>query len=164
MQRKELKAHRRLSDKEIRLLQVGGSARLSSYLRRVFQHGFHGAHADEMAAAELAAGAAARRAAGARRTPDRTRDLTVPGWPTGTETAPSRPARGRLSGQVRLTVWLIAAALVLIGTRGVLTGRLPAVGQFVPFPSWSATLSQFAAGWHPSGVGTTAPASPGAGL
>ncbi len=41
-----------LSDKEIRLLQVGGSARLSSYFRRVFQHGFHGAHADELAAAE----------------------------------------------------------------------------------------------------------------
>ena len=38
------------------------------------------------------------------------------------------------------------------------------VGQFVPFPSWSATLSQFAAGWHPSGVGTTAPASPGLAL
>ncbi len=53
---------------------------------------------------------------------------------------------------------------MLIGTRGILTGRLPAVGQFVPFPSWSPTLSQFAAGWHPSGVGTTAPASPGLAL
>ena len=53
---------------------------------------------------------------------------------------------------------------MVIGSRGVLTGRLPVVGQFVPFPSWSATLSQFAAGWHPSGVGTTAPASPGLAL
>ena len=31
-----------------------GSARLSAYGRRVFQHGFHGAHADELAAAEEA--------------------------------------------------------------------------------------------------------------
>ena len=51
-QRKELQGHRRLSDKEIRVLQIGGSARLSSYFRRVFQHGFHGAHADELAAAD----------------------------------------------------------------------------------------------------------------
>ncbi len=31
-----------------------------------------------------------------------------------------------------------------------------------PFPSWGATFGQFFAGWHPSGVGTTAPAAPGA--
>ena len=147
LQRKELRAHRRLSDKEVRLLQVGGSARLSSYFRRVFQLGFHGAHADELAAAELAT------------------DVAHDGEPSApgpvSETEVSRPPRGRVSGRVRLTVWLIAVVAVLIGTRGVLTGRLPAVGQFVPFPSWTATLSQFAAGWHPSGVGTTAPATPG---
>ena len=51
-QRKQLKGNRRLGDKEIRLLQVAGSARLSAYGRRVFQHGFHGAHADELASAE----------------------------------------------------------------------------------------------------------------
>ncbi len=146
-QRKELRTHRRLSDKEVRLLQVGGSARLSSYFRRVFQHGFHGAHADELAAAGLAADVALDR------------EPATP--PIGAGAEASRPARGRLSGRVRLTVWLIAVVAVLIGTRGVLTGRLPAVGQFVPFPSWSATFSQFAAGWHPSGVGTTAPATPG---
>ena len=50
-----LQAQRRLGDKEIRLLQVRGSARLSAYLRRVFQYGFHGAHADELAAAAEAA-------------------------------------------------------------------------------------------------------------
>jgi GT2 family glycosyltransferase len=159
-QRQELKAHRRLSDKEVRVLQVGGSARLSSYFRRVFQHGFHGAHADELAATELAATELAAEAAldgdpapgGPGPTPD------LPAEPTiGT----SGPARGRLSGRVRVTVWLIAGVVVLLGTRGVLTGRLPAVGQFVPFPSWTATLSQFATGWHPSGVGTTAPVAPG---
>ena len=165
MRRNGLKAHRRLSDKEIRVLQVGGSARLSSYFRRAFQHGFHGAHTDELAAAELAGGSAldpSERTAGQVGS-DGTDASATPG-PAAGATEPVSPARGRLSGQVRLTVWLIAGALVLIGSRGVLTGRLPVVGQFVPFPSWTATLSQFAAGWHPSGVGTTAPASPGLAL
>ena len=165
MRRKELKAHRRLSDKEIRVLQVGGSARLSSYFRRVFLQGFHGAHADELAAAGLAGetgldpSAPPADQAGAGGTAD-----GVTSGPEVGATGPVLPARGRLSGQVRLTVWLIAGAAVLIGSRGVLTGRLPVVGQFVPFPSWTATLSQFAVGWHPSGVGTTAPASPGLAL
>ncbi|MHB1711517.1 MAG: hypothetical protein ACYCV7_08955, partial [Acidimicrobiales bacterium] len=34
------------------------------------------------------------------------------------------------------------------------------IGQFAPFPGWASTFGQFAAGWHPSGVGSTAPASP----
>ncbi len=71
---------------------------------------------------------------------------------------------GRVSGRVRLVVWLTAALLVVIGSRGVLTGRLPAVGQFTPFPAWSTVFSQFFAGWHPSGVGTTAPAAPALGI
>jgi hypothetical protein len=150
LRRKELRSHRRLSDKEVRLLQVGGSARLSSYFRRVFQHGFHGAHADELAAAE---------AAGVVWEGDRPVATTSELSPEAGPDADHH--RGHLSGRVRLTVWLIGAVAVLIGTRGVLTGRLPAVGQFVPFPSWGATLTQFATGWHPSGVGTTAPASPG---
>ena len=165
VQRKELKAHRRLSDKEVRLLQVGGSARLSSYFRRVFQLGFHGAHADELAAAGLAADQASELAAGPgspalpNAEVSASPDALGPGG-----SAPDRRARGRVNGRVRLTVWVIAGVVVLIGTRGILTSRLPAVGQFVPFPGWSQTLSQFAAGWHPSGVGTTAPAAPGLAL
>ena len=67
---------------------------------------------------------------------------------------------GRVTGRVRLVAWLTATLIVVIGSRGVLTGRLPAVGQFTPFPGWSSTFAQFFAGWHPSGVGTTAPAAP----
>ena len=163
VQRKELKAHRRLSDKEVRLLQVGGSARLSSYFRRVFQLGFHGAHTDELAAAGLAAD----QAAGLGSLPPLDgQGVTAPdpGALEGRGSDPDRRARGRVNGRVRLTVWVIAAAVVLLGTRAVLTGRLPAVGQFVPFPNWSQTLSQFGAGWHPSGVGSTAPAAPGLAL
>jgi GT2 family glycosyltransferase len=141
-----LQAKRRVGDKEIRLLQVRGSARLSAYLRRVFQFGFHGAHADELAAAEALAPA-------------------VPGGHVAeTEAGAGDTEAGRLTGRVRFGVWLTAGILVVIGSRGVLTGRLPSLGQFVPFPSWGATVSQFATGWHPSGVGTTAPAAPALGI
>ena len=151
-QRKELKQHRRLGDKEIRILQVGGSARLSAYGRRLFQHGFHGAHADELAAVELIAD----------RDDTRAQPAASAGAPAGVEAGPAtvESGAGRVSVQVRLTIWLAAALIIVIGTRGVLGGRLPTVGQFVPFPNWSSTLAQFATGWHPSGVGTTAPASP----
>ena len=135
---------RLLGDKEIRLLQVGGSARLSSYARRVFQHGWRSAHADEVAAAD--ADLALVTAAGSLRL--ETTDVPSP--------APS----GALSGQTRLIAWLVAALVFVIGARGILSGSLPAIGQFTPFPSWGATFGQFFAGWHPSGVGTTAPAAP----
>src|SRR5664280_2206020 len=135
-QRARLRAHRRLGDKEIRLLQVGGSARLSAYARRFFQQGFHGAHADELAA------------------PGEDADAVL-GVPVA-----AAVERGRSSGQARLVTWLVATLVVVVGSRGVLGGRLPALGQFTPFPGWSSTIAQFFTGWHPSGVGTTAPATP----
>jgi GT2 family glycosyltransferase len=140
-QRKVLKAHRRLPDKEIRLLQVGGSARLSTYGRRVFLYGFHGAHDDQLAGDEGPA---------------------EPGDGAGDEDeeAPAAAVRGRVSGQVRTVAWVVAAVIVLIGSRDIIGGRLPAVGQFAPFAGWLPTWSQFLGGWHPSGVGTTAPATP----
>ncbi len=148
--RKILQANRRVGDKQIRLLQVRGSARVSAFARRVFQHGFHGAHADEMAAAAEVADAAGTMAPG---------DESIE-----VEADVEQSEAGRIGGGARLVVWLMAALLVIIGSRGVLTSQLPALGQFAPFPSWSATLSQFFTGWHPSGVGTTAPAAPALGI
>jgi GT2 family glycosyltransferase len=142
--RSALQPKRRTSDKEIRLLQIRGSARLSAYFRRVFQFGFHGAHADELAAAAASAAE------------------TYGIADEGLELEPNveQTEAGRVAGRVRLAIWLVAALLVIIGSRGVLTGRLPSLGQFTPFPTWSSTFSQFFTGWHPSGVGTTAPATP----
>ncbi len=142
--RSALQPKRRTSDKEIRLLQVRGSARLSAYFRRVFQFGFHGAHADELAAAAVSA-------AETYGTADEGLDL---------EPDVEQTEAGRVAGRVRLAIWLVAGLLVVIGSRGVLTGRLPSLGQFAPFPNWSSTFAQFFTGWHPSGVGTTAPATP----
>ena len=136
-QRAELRAHRRLGDGEVRQLQMGGSARLASYGRRVFQYGFHGAHDDELADAE-------------------------PGVPEAPEPAPAAGPvsdRGQMGRSARLACWLAAGLVIVVGSRNIITTRLPAVGQFAPFPSWGATFGQFFAGWHPAGVGTTAPAT-----
>jgi GT2 family glycosyltransferase len=143
-QRAELRSRRRLHDSEVRELQMRGSARLSSYGRRVFQHGFHGALADELAGADDA------------------RALAEPPAHEGDGVVRLDPTseRGRLSPSTRLVAWLAAALVIVVGSRNLITGRLPAVGQFSPFPGWGATFSQFIGGWHPAGVGTTAPATP----
>ena len=61
----------------------------------------------------------------------------------------------------------LAAALLgvltlglLIGTRSLLTGRLPAVGQFAPFPRPSTLLTHFFDGWRTTGMGSTTPGPP----
>ncbi len=197
--RRELQANRHLPDRDVRALQVGGSARMAAYGRRVFQYGFHGAHADELAADEtpderqarerygMSPGAAYGTVAGA------TAAVTIaparPGFGgsvTGVPAPPAGPAApggagdGATSatagpagpsplharesdaapGRVRLLTWLGVAVVLVFGTRGVLLSQLPAVGQFAPLPSFTGTFTQFIAGWHPSGVGTTAPAAP----
>ncbi|HEX4245286.1 MAG TPA: hypothetical protein VHY77_06960, partial [Acidimicrobiales bacterium] len=150
-QRKELRRHRRLRDSEIRVQQVGGSARLSAYARRVFQHGFHGAHADELAAAAAFDVHENDAPTGPR--------ADSPGTADGGE-AVTATERGRVSGRGIITAWAIAVIVVLIGSRDLITTGIPAIGQFSPLPGWSGVFHQFATGWHPSGVGTTAPASP----
>jgi GT2 family glycosyltransferase len=138
--RRAVRATRQLSDREVRALQLSGSSRLSSYGQRLVQYGFRGAHAD-------------------------LEELEDPGAVPAGSTAPNGDAeevvrRGALSAQARTAVWLATALVVVVGVRGLLTGAIPAVGQFVPFPSWSATFTQFASGWHPAGVGQATPATP----
>ncbi|HEX2850146.1 MAG TPA: glycosyltransferase family 2 protein [Acidimicrobiales bacterium] len=65
------------------------------------------------------------------------------------------------SGGTRLTVgvWAGVALVLLAGTRGLVAGRLPAVGQLVAFPESPFTfLRMFASGWRTAGVGSEAPA------
>ncbi len=153
-QRADLKVHRRLRDREIRQLQLGGSARLSSYGRRLFVHGFHGAHADELEAA-------------VESPPPSEPPVATGAWVAAGDrpavVAPTKMAGGGIAwtgSTARLSAWVVAFIVVLIGTRGILAGRLPVIGQFVPFPGWSSTFAAFGAGWHPAGVGTTSPSTP----
>ncbi|MEA2973988.1 MAG: hypothetical protein QOG82_2446, partial [Actinomycetota bacterium] len=52
----------------------------------------------------------------------------------------------------------------LIGSRGLISGRLPAVGQFAPFPRPSTLLTHFVDGWRTTGLGSSSSAPPMFGL
>ena len=53
---------------------------------------------------------------------------------------------------------------LLIGSRHLLGGRLPAVGQFAPFPRPSTLLTHLFDGWRTTGMGSTSPAPPAFGV
>jgi GT2 family glycosyltransferase len=64
-------------------------------------------------------------------------------------------------GGIRLTMatWASVALVLVGGSRHLLGERLPAVGQFVPFPGGpSALLRAFWSGWRTAGLGSESPA------
>jgi GT2 family glycosyltransferase len=169
--RGELAAHRLFPDAEVRRLQVRGSARLSRYLSRLSHQGL----------------AAANAAATARERPEREGERPVAVLTGSVGTAFSedtdfdelddlgrRAGRDRFgrkvrtsplgTGRQRLVAMVAALAVVALGTRELLFGTLPLVGQLAPLPSWSTAWHHFFSGWQSAGVGTTAPSSPAFGL
>ncbi|MGH2929665.1 MAG: hypothetical protein ACRDL8_15810, partial [Solirubrobacteraceae bacterium] len=64
----------------------------------------------------------------------------------------------------RSVAWLVAVGVLLVGSRHLLGGPLPMVGQLLPFPSWTSAWHHLFASWEPTGMGTSAPASPAFGL
>ena len=130
--RSGVRGHRRLSDSEVRRLQLHGSARLSAYLRRAVTHGWQVAHAGADAEAEAL---------------DAAED-------------PGPEGRRELGLTGRLVAWVAAAAVLLVGSRQLLGLGLPYVSGFLPLPSVSVLLHRFVSGWQPTGVGTTDPTSP----
>ncbi|HUP87080.1 MAG TPA: glycosyltransferase family 2 protein [Acidimicrobiales bacterium] len=67
------------------------------------------------------------------------------------------------SGGIRqtLVVWLALAAVLAFGSRRLLSGPLPAVGQLAAFPDSPLTLlREFVSGWRTTGLGGEAPAPP----
>jgi GT2 family glycosyltransferase len=65
---------------------------------------------------------------------------------------------GRGPGQAAAVVLAVLALAVLVGSRHLLGGRLPAVGEFSPFPRPLSLLTSFVGGWRTTGVGSSAPA------
>jgi GT2 family glycosyltransferase len=84
---------------------------------------------------------------------DRTRLLTVAG----------RDIAGSLRQlQVPFAVWSVMGLVLLVGSRSLLTGRLPTVGELLPFPEQPSTfLRLFVSGWRTTGLGSegSAPAA-----
>lgn len=124
-------AHRRLTDADVRRLQLHGSARLTAYVRRAVTHGLQVAHIGGEAELQLDA-------ADEQPAPDR-RDLSLSG---------------------RLLAGAVVTFVLLIGTRQLLGGGFAYVGNLLPLPSAGELLHRFAAVWQPTGVGSSNPTSP----
>ena len=79
-------------------------------------------------------------------------------------TQPRQEVVGEDRRTKRLALLGVLALGLLIGTRDLLTGRLPAVGQFAPFPRPSTLLTHFVDGWRTTGMGSAAPGPPAFGI
>ncbi len=151
--RRALAAQRRVSDKEVRRLQVRGSARLSAFV------GSQLTRAPTPMLSDLDIGLGAGREA-------------VPGHDAHQAVASQDPRDGQGAGAVArqparraprggpattLAVWAVVALVFVYGTRSLLGPPLPAVGELVPMPGWATFLHLFASSWRPTGLGSSAP-------
>jgi GT2 family glycosyltransferase len=176
-------AHRALSDHEVRVLQLHGSARLSTYASRLIHQDLDAAHGRVV---ETAGGPRATGATGEIDLGDGHDglepvltgsvglafsenadfdELDDLGHRSGRDRHGRRRRRTFLSTRrSRLAAWLVIAVILVVGSRDVVGGSMPLIGQFLPFPSWTGAWHQFVAGWQPAGLGTTAPATPAYGI
>lgn len=145
---------RHVPDRTIHHLQVRGSTRLAGFLSRLEHSGVDVIRMRRDHAVPPALTGTVGHAFSEDVDFDELDDL-------GHRADPGRRMRTFLgTSKARLTAWILVAAVLLLGTRQLVTGSFPLVGQFVPFPSWAATWHQFVAGWQPAGVGSGAPATP----
>ena len=166
--RKAVRARRRLSDGDVRRLQVHGSARLTRYLRRIYTEGFRLGRPEEVAQHLLAQGWS--RTEG-REALERG---VLENAPLGDGAPIDGPgAAGDTAGDGagmpakatgRIVTWLVVALVLVIGTRQLFGGGLPSVGQILPLPHWQELLHRFATGWQGPGLGRNDPTSPATGV
>ncbi len=164
--RRSVRAHRVFPDREVRRLQLRGSARLSTYLSRLAYQGFDVAHGRVRASSEAAGRDVEDEpvltgSVGLAFSEDADFDeLDDLGHRSGLDRFGRRRRRPALtSRRSRLAVWVVTAVVLAIGTRDLVAGGLPLVGQFLPFLSWTGTWHHLFTGWQAPGVGTTAPTS-----
>ncbi len=152
----------RVPDRQVRQLQLRGSARLATYLSRLSHQGFEAAHgrmADETV--EESDEPELTGSVGLAFSEDADFDeLDDLGHRAGRDRfgrARRRPILGTTTS--RLVAWAAVVIVLVIGTRDLLAASFPLVGQLAPMLSWTATWHHLWAGWQPAGVGTTAPAT-----
>ena len=67
-------------------------------------------------------------------------------------------------GQLAAVVLGVLVLAILVGSRHLFTARLPAVGEFAPFPRATTLLAHWFSGWRTTGMGSSAPAPTAFGL
>lgn len=68
------------------------------------------------------------------------------------------------SRRVTALVWLGALAVIVLGSRRVLTGPLPTIGGFGPWPALGTLWRYATSGWRTTGLGSAGPAPAAFGL
>jgi GT2 family glycosyltransferase len=188
-----VRAVRVLADADVRELQVRGSARLSGFFARLTAHGMEAARARRDADHDPVGAPASDAGVGDAQTAyPATARATVEDAVARTIGEAQRTARigfaedadfdelddfgyraaerahrtGRLfaSRRSRIVAWLLVAAVLVVGSRHLIGDPLPLIGQFAPFGTWTSAWHQLFASWEPTGLGTTAPASPAFGV
>ncbi len=174
--RAEVQATRATPDAEVRSLQIPRSARLSTYLSRLTHQGVGVAHG------LLPAGGANGEGSAEAAMPASVSDAHVPEL-TGTIGAAFsedadfddlddlghrgqglRRPRVLATRRSRLVAWLVVVLVLVLGSRNLIGASWPLVGQYLPFPSWTALWHAFVAGDPATGLGSHAPPSPAFGL
>lgn len=127
--RRALRGLRSVPDRELRGLQVRGSARLATFVRA------QGARRDDRVGAVTSAG---RGLVHRLRTGER---------------------------RASIGVWVLAVLVFLVGSRTLITGHVPVVGELLPY-SGSATgmIRTYLSGWWAHGLGGAVPVPTGIGL
>jgi GT2 family glycosyltransferase len=170
-QRKILRTRRAVSDADVRRLQLRGSARLSTYFSRLAHQGFDVAHGrapatvDGTPTEERDGGPGApvlTGSVGGAFSEDADFDeLDDMGRRAGRDRFGRRPIRRVLaSPRSRVLAGVVIALVLVFGSRDLLAGGFPLIGQLVPLGTWSGVWHHLVSGWQPAGLGSTAPASP----
>ncbi len=116
-----VKRTRLVSDKEVRRLQVRGSARVTAFFR-----GQLGANDDRLAGM-----------AGAGR--DLAQSVRAP------------------TARLSLVAWIVVLAVLVVGSRDLITQPIPAIGEFVAFRTGAVDLlREWLSGYHAAGLGSDA--------
>ena len=69
------------------------------------------------------------------------------------------------AGRLSIAAWCVVAAVLVVGSRGLIVGGIPAVGDFVTFPEAAGELfSSWWSTWRPVGAGSAGVAPPLVGL
>jgi hypothetical protein len=127
--RRALRRLRSVPDRELRGLQVRGSARLAAFVRA------QGARRDDRVGAVTSAG---RSLVHRLRTGER---------------------------RASIGVWVLAIVVFLGGSRTLITGRIPVVGELLPYAgSATGMIHTYLAGWWSHGLGGAVPVPTGIGL
>ena len=65
---------------------------------------------------------------------------------------------GRGPAQAAAALLAVLTLAVLVGSRHLISGRLPAVGELAPFPKATTLLAHYLSGWRTTGLGSSSPA------